>query len=172
MPLVGRSWQSLIGLVFIITKAIGPGLLISLLCWGGFAVAGQAPLSILCCAAAMFFFSLFLHEMGHILAFWSLSALAPAIFTAQKGRFRLIRGSLPLPRDLLVTLAGPAAPLLIVLAAAPVAGTHMLEFLMAVAVAVGHLTALTRADGDGAALRLALTAARSRAEARMGKTSA
>ncbi|WP_258799337.1 hypothetical protein [Protaetiibacter mangrovi] len=96
-----------------------------------------------------------LHELGHLTAYRMIAPRAPAHLASGVVHAALRREPLPRRRDRQVTLAGPLAPLLLVVAAAPACAVAPAEFLAAIAVAVAHALGLVLPTADRRAWRAA-----------------
>jgi hypothetical protein len=126
------------------------------------AVLLQNPvLTVIAAAIALFCISLVLHEAGHVAAYRLAAPRSAGMLVVAGPRFRLVRRPDTSGRDLLITLAGPAATVLLPLALLPAAGTVPISFWLSAAVCSGHLYPLLLPHtGDGLALRQAMTARR------------
>jgi hypothetical protein len=105
-------------------------------------------------AAILILASVVIHEAGHLIAYRLLAGpRAPAVAVASGARCHVIRLRLSPPRDLLIIIAGPIAPMGTAVCALPLWGQASFVVLIAVLIAAGHAVALLIPLGDGASLR-------------------
>ena len=97
------------------------------------------------------------HEAGHGFALRILSKETPAVFVMHRLAPRIVRREIRPRADILVTIAGPAAPLLLQLALTPLLLQAPLELVVASVLSLSHLITLLLRIGDGQELRLAIT---------------
>lgn len=102
---------------------------------------------------AMIVLSVVVHELGHVVAFRLLSS-APAWLVTTATSAALVRPRHP--REWMVVLAGPLAPLALAAAAAPVVAFSPPSWWGWLAIAAGHLLSLAFPVGDGESLRAVL----------------
>lgn len=141
-PLLGASVAALV--VGVATASLGLG-----------GVAGLA-LALLA--------SVLVHELGHVVAYRVLfGATAPAFVVVRGAACHVVRRANDSRADVAVVVAGGAAPVVVVLAALPLAAAAPYPVLLGALVAVGHLAALALPFGDGASLRRIAAARRDRA---------
>lgn len=96
-----------------------------------------------------------LHELGHLLAYRVATPSGAAVLECDSLHAALHREPLAGRADRAVTLAGPLAPLLLVIALAPLAGALPAEAVAATLVAVAHLASLALPTADRRAWRQA-----------------
>jgi len=124
-------------------------------------VAGAAALGLVVVAHGVALLALGLlatvvHELGHVTAYRLLSPRGAAVLESELLRAALHRESLTRRADRAVTLAGPLAPLLVVVAAlVPFAGVLPAELVGAAVVAVAHAASLLLPTADRRAWRQA-----------------
>lgn len=131
-------------------------LALSAAAWWVMEATGLRIFALLSSLAFLILLSVILHELGHLGVFRFLAPSGPALFSIRSGRFRLVRCGLPKHQDLAVTIAGPAAPLLVPLFLFPFQVWLPILFWTSAVVAGSHLALLLRNDGDGWVLRVAL----------------
>jgi hypothetical protein len=124
--------------------------------WWGTESAGLRILGLLSAMVFLVLMSLILHELGHVAVFRIFAPSAPALFSVRSGRFRLVRCCLPKHQDLAVTIAGPAAPLLLPAVLWLFYASLPVLFWTSAVVAGSHLALLLGDDGDGRTFRAAL----------------
>ena len=124
--------------------------------WWGTESTGLLILGLLSSMAFLVLVSLILHELGHVAIFRIFAPSAAALFSVRSGRFRLVRCCLPKHQDLAVTIAGPAAPVLLPAVLWLFYASLPVLFWTSAVVAGAHLALLLRDDGDGRMLRAAL----------------
>ncbi|MFF2297487.1 hypothetical protein [Arthrobacter sp. NPDC058127] len=124
--------------------------------WWGTEPTGLLILGLLSAMVFLVLVSLILHELGHVATFRIFAPSAPALFSVRAGRLRLVRCCLPKHQDLAVTIAGPAAPLILPVVLWLFYASLPVLFWTSAVVAGSHLALLLRDDGDGRMLRVAL----------------
>lgn len=97
-----------------------------------------------------------IHEVGHGFALRLLSKATPAVFVMHRLSPRIVRREIKPQADILVTIAGPVAPLLLQFALTPFLLQAPLELVVASVLSLSHLLALMSRSGDGRELRLAI----------------
>jgi hypothetical protein len=96
-----------------------------------------------------------LHELGHLLAYRLVTPSGAAVLECDSLHAAFHREPLGRRADRAVTLAGPLAPLLLVIALAPLCGVLPAEAVAAALVAVAHLASLALPSADRRAWRQA-----------------
>ncbi len=138
---------------------VGIRLPLALFLFGGVGaqLAHQPVLVFLSGAGFYLMTSLVLHECAHVLAYRLLAGPeACAVLVRSATRLRVVRVVLPSSRDIMVTLAGPLAPMVVLGGILPWAQNLPLHTAVAGAVALAHLFLLALPFGDGNALRMAV----------------
>lgn len=135
-----------------------------LCCWPWLALAGAGMLlgtwglmaawGAIAQAGFLFLMATIVHEAGHAVAFRALARPeTPALLVGRGLDMHLVRPVLPPGRDLAVILAGPLAPAVAGLVAAPLLVQQPFAGLVWGLVAIVHVLALGVPIGDGANLR-------------------
>lgn len=152
--LPGRWGRDLLIFTRVVADSIGILLLAPLVVAGVMQVLGLEFL-------AHAFFILFgvllsipVHELGHLVAFRALAPAGAPVRVWWSGmNAGLVRQPLPPRRDVLVTLAGPFSPLVLMLVLWPVMGVA--ELIAFSIVGIGHTLSVFLPGGDRDALRAA-----------------
>ncbi len=116
--------------------------------------SGEVGVAGLAMAALLVLASVLVHELGHVIAYRRLfGATAPALVVVRGAACHVVRRADDSPADVAVVVAGGAAPVVVSLAALPLAPVAPAPVLFGALIAVGHLAALALPFGDGASLR-------------------
>ena len=125
-----------------------------LVAWcSGAVVAGDATAVTLSVAVAAFLLSFVVHESGHIAAMRLLDRTSPGVLVVGRCTAHLVRGRGSRRHDLVITLAGPVAPLIAAMPSVALMAQAPVLVACLLAIGVGHLFHLVTAGGDGHALR-------------------
>lgn len=164
IPALQPRWRARVLDQSIPRAAAQSGLHFGLCSWPWLALAGAGMLlgtsgtvgawGVIAQAGLLVLLATIVHEAGHAVAFRTLAGpAAPALLVGRGLLMHLVRPVLPPRRDLAVIVAGPLAPAMTGLLAAPLLVRHPYTGLIWAAVAVVHALALVLPVGDGANLR-------------------